>query len=113
MTRFLVWGIPAALVVTAVTLCDFKLHVPRSKAMLLLGNASYALYLTHLFPLGAVRFVWPKLPEFIRSSDILLIASSVGAALFVGVGFYFLVEKPLITLGKRVTVHISNRTVRG
>lgn len=107
--RFLVWGVPAALVVAAVTAADLRGIVPRIKVLLLLGNASYAIYLTHLFPLGALRKVWPMMPGFLRSSDVFLIGAAVGIALVTGVLFYLLVEKPLVRLAKRGVKRLMDR----
>jgi peptidoglycan/LPS O-acetylase OafA/YrhL len=98
--RSLVWGLPAALVVASVVAIDLRGKVPVNRLLLMLGNASYAIYLTHLFPLGALRKVWPMMPEVVRSSDLLLLLVAVAVSLGVGVGFYMLVERPLIRLAK-------------
>jgi len=49
------YGVPAALVVIG---CLF-LAVPHSRFGVLVGDASYALYLSHVFVLGALRWVLP------------------------------------------------------
>jgi exopolysaccharide production protein ExoZ len=68
----------------------------RSRVLLALGDASYSIYLTHLFTLGALREVWLHLvPE--RSS--VLAFSFMISALIVcaAAGFvaYIRIEKPL------------------
>lgn len=103
--RSLIWGLPAAFVVASVVAIDMGGRVPVSRLLLLLGNASYAVYLTHLFPLGAVRKIWPMMPEFIRSSDYLLLLFGVAVSLGMGLGFYLIVERPLIRLAKSAIMH--------
>lgn len=107
--RFLVWGVPAALVVASVTAADLRGIVPHVKILLLLGNASYAIYLTHLFPLGALRKVWPMMPQVLQSSDVFLLGAAVAISLIVGVGFYLLVEKPLVRLAKAGVKRLRQR----
>lgn len=106
--RFLLWGAPAALVVACVISADLRGIVPANRLFLLLGNSSYALYLTHLFALGGVRSVWPMMPQVLKSSDVFLITASVMASLAVGIGFYFIVEKPLVRLARSGTARIMS-----
>jgi exopolysaccharide production protein ExoZ len=109
--RFIIWGLPAAMIVACIVAVDLRGVVPYNRLLLLLGNASYAIYLTHLFPLGALRKVWPMMPEFIRASDMLLLLFAVALALAVGIGFFLFVEKPLVKLAKAVAVrlHVSRK----
>lgn len=107
--RSLIWGLPAAFVVASVVAIDLHGKVPVNRVLLMLGNASYAIYLTHLFPLGALRKVWPMMPEFVRSSDLLLLLAAVAVSLAVGVGFYMMVERPLIKIAKSA---ISSRALK-
>ena len=90
--RPVVWGIPAALIVLGIVGLErtFNGHYPR--ALLVLGSASYALYLIH--PLVA-----PLIPSMLKRagsgsawlSIILSMAVSVLAALMA----YYVAEKPL------------------
>jgi exopolysaccharide production protein ExoZ len=68
----------------------------RSRLFLGLGNASYSIYLTHIFTLGALRVVWVRLvPHVSLESAIafMLVALAVCAA--VGFAVYRWVETPL------------------
>lgn len=87
-------------VVACIAALDLRGPIPLNRTLLLLGNASYAIYLTHLFPLGAVRKVWPMMPAMVQQSDVLLLLSAALLALAVGVGFYLYVERPLVSLAK-------------
>lgn len=90
--RFAFFGIAAACLVTTSTLTPLsqKLIVPRP--LLLLGDASYALYLTHLFTLPATLLVLARLsidlPAWVTISVIFL------ASILVAMIFYSVFEKP-------------------
>ncbi|MDE1173269.1 MAG: acyltransferase [Parvibaculaceae bacterium] len=68
-----------------------------NRTILLLGDASYAIYLFHLFGLGMVRFVGGKLHLDWRAPAIDLGTLVIGACAgtLVGVLVYLWVEKPL------------------
>lgn len=110
-TRFLIWGLPAALVVASIAALDLRSTVPLNRTLLLLGNASYAIYLTHLFALGAVRKVWPMMPAMVQQSDVLLLLSAALLALAVGVGFYLYVERPLVKLAKSAAHRLARARI--
>jgi exopolysaccharide production protein ExoZ len=64
--------------------------------MLALGDASYSIYLTHLFTLGGLHAVWSRMvPTASMASSIALIAVSLTICAAVGWACYWLVEKPL------------------
>lgn len=98
--RFLVWGVPAAILVAAVAMCDLSGKIPTNAFLLLLGNASYAIYLTHLFSLGILQKFWPHMPGWLRFSDVVLISFSICAALLGGVVFYWFIERPLVRVAR-------------
>jgi peptidoglycan/LPS O-acetylase OafA/YrhL len=96
--RFALWGIPCALVVAGATLSRFALASRLWKPLIVLGNASYALYLVHPFMamprlfaekiLGNAHGAWLDHPI---PYAIALVALMIGAALAV----HFFVEKPV------------------
>jgi exopolysaccharide production protein ExoZ len=59
-----------------------------------LGNASYAIYLTHAVVLSVLATVWTRL----LGSDTYVLAATTGVVLSIGVGVaaHFCVEKPVI-----------------
>ena len=64
--------------------------------LMALGDASYSIYLTHIFTLGALRVVWVRLvPEATMASSIALMAASLIASAAAGWLCYRLVERPL------------------
>jgi exopolysaccharide production protein ExoZ len=61
-----------------------------------LGDASYSIYLTHIFTLGALRMVWIRLvPQATMPSSIALMLASLTACAVAGWLCYRLVERPL------------------
>jgi exopolysaccharide production protein ExoZ len=68
----------------------------KSRLLLALGDASYSIYLTHIFTLGALRVVWVRLvPEATMASSIALMGVSLCASAIVGYAVFRWVEKPL------------------
>jgi peptidoglycan/LPS O-acetylase OafA/YrhL len=84
------------LAAAAVAVCAFGSdRLSRSRRILsLLGDASYSVYLFHLFFLNALFFVASQLPGFSRVAWLYVIAASL-AANAAGLGIHVLVEKPL------------------
>ena len=85
--RVLVWGVPAAFVVAGATLAQWSWRPYLSRPAVLLGNASYALYLFHLplimifAALGYGRSSWP-----------IVIATCIVAS----ISIHFLIERPIL-----------------
>lgn len=104
--RFLYFGIPASLVVGGcLDLEAARTSTRRSKLLLLLGDTSYSLYVSHIFTLGACRAAismtgidistWPEAIAFLVGS--LMLCEIAGYAV------YKLVERPLIRASRHVT----------
>jgi exopolysaccharide production protein ExoZ len=70
----------------------------RNSLLLLLGNASYSIYLTHLFSLGVMRWLWVRVIP--ATLDIPSAAAFMGLAMIVaaigGQAAFLLLEKPLL-----------------
>jgi len=70
----------------------------RSRILLILGDASYSIYLTHIFTLGACRWAWTKfglgVPDLSFALGFMLTA--LVACSVVGWLSYLLMEKPLL-----------------
>jgi exopolysaccharide production protein ExoZ len=72
-------------------LCEMQ-----SRLLLALGNASYSIYLSHLFTLGALRTVWVRLvPHESLGSAIAFMAISLGVCAAAGWLCYRFIETPL------------------
>lgn len=90
-------GVPALLLVTGALACDSVGRVPRHWFPLLVGNASYSLYLMHPFVLSAMSQGWRKLHLSTSVPGLWLFSIlSVGLCLVVAALSFRLVETPLI-----------------
>ncbi len=99
--RFVHWGLPAFLIVTGALALEPKLKEWRLP--MLLGDASYSIYLTHGVVLSAVKsaaMLSGKGAHTMMSSGFIIAGCVVSVV--AGVAVYFLVEKPLVEACKRL-----------
>lgn len=99
LPRFISSGLPAALIVAAPVLFRTQAYAP--PVGLLLGDASYALYLSHRFVLRlGTLFLVPLLPSsFAGAAGYFLFISVV--ALFVSVAVFRWIETPMLRAMRR------------
>lgn len=93
--RWYAWGIPGALIVAAFVLGRDLSENRMTRLLVIGGNASYALYLSHLFTLRGVGLVWERTGW---SSPHLYAAVAVAASIVVGVIVHLYLEKPMLNL---------------
>ncbi|WP_165349905.1 MULTISPECIES: acyltransferase [unclassified Mesorhizobium] len=93
-SRVIFWGLPAALIVAAFLNVDR----PRSRlgrAAVLLGDASYALYLTHIFVM--LGYGWLIKSTFVGGvSQVPFVPAIISICIIVGVLTHLLMEKPIL-----------------
>jgi peptidoglycan/LPS O-acetylase OafA/YrhL len=95
------WGIPAVLLVFGMLGFE-KLPFFRSRAALLGGNASYAIYLTHLTLIQAI-FLIARLNGFPPEQHrVALAAIVIPAALTLGALIYVAIDRPLLSRLRRM-----------
>ena len=104
--RIVGWGIPAAMIVAGAVLGEKKVGVREVAPLRLLGDASYSLYLTHVFALTAATKFWifainrvdphAVFGMFGSLYGFLFAGFSFVVAIVTGVVFYKLVEVPII-----------------
>lgn len=92
--RVLVRGVPAALLVVCALSWD---TLPRW--LVLLGDASYALYLVHPFPMRAVRVAFARLPN---AGVPAYLAVTMASCLLLAVALHLVVEQPILRWGRRL-----------
>ena len=91
--RLLTSGIPAALVVAGTVFARPRALGPVGRFLVLGGDASYALYLSHPFSINVVILGWQKLH---LSSPWLFMAVTIVAAVFGGIVVHLALERPLL-----------------
>lgn len=94
--RLWVWGLPSTLFLYAMVSLEGRfLRTPGYKAALLVGDASYSIYLSHGFVLTAVGIVCSKLGYTGRTATFGILLVCLGASVALGVGLHRFVEAPL------------------
>ena len=91
-----------------VTGCLF-IKVPVSKFGLMLGDASYAIYLSHIFVLGALRAMVPSDAAATASNAWLFVIACVVVSTIVGVIAHFLIDNWLLR-EERLNVFKNSQT---
>ncbi|GAB4331245.1 MAG: acyltransferase [Leptolyngbyaceae cyanobacterium] len=91
--RLLLWGLPSAALVAGLLFLELNQRLQFNRQLILFGDASYSIYLTHYFALTAFTKFWyiSRLPF----PDLFIILA-ITFATFLGTGFYLLVEKQLL-----------------
>ena len=93
--RLFAYGVPAALIVAGALLLEKSGVSARSPALLLLGAASYSIYLVHQLALQymtmSLELVWPK-PD--AAGIAALAAAGFVAAVLAGLAVHLWIEKP-------------------
>ncbi|MDE8346357.1 MAG: acyltransferase [Acidocella sp.] len=100
MGRVLILGIPAMCIVAGALMMEANLARRVSKLVLLVGDASYSLYLTHPIAISAAAVIWERahLPVDNSIATLGFVPCALAAALIFAVMVYRYVEKPLLGL---------------
>ncbi|WP_051645230.1 acyltransferase [Labrenzia sp. DG1229] len=98
LPRFLWWGLPAASIVAALVLCPRLVDLKVPKWLLELGNASYSIYLTHIFTLPALALIQTRVDHIALLHPDAAIAVMIIVSAIAGYVFYRVVEKPITRL---------------
>ena len=108
--RLLQYGVSAVLLVGGAIGAELAGTLPIGRVALLLGGASYSIYLSHTFVISVLGKVLPP------SGDMAFTAAATVGAALVGVVVFILIERPLLSLmrGKptRRPVEVAGVSVR-
>jgi exopolysaccharide production protein ExoZ len=109
--RVVILGIPAALIVAGGLVLEPLLARRPSGLLLLFGDASYSLYLTHSIAISAAAVVWERLhlPAGHGVATVAFIPFALAMSLVFSVIVYRCVEKPLLSklLPSRGGAHVA------
>ena len=95
--RVLIFGSAAALIHTGCVQLEPRLHRFVPGWLVLLGDASYSIYLSHLLTIGVAGMIWrATLASDGVANHLLALGSTLALALLVGVLSYRLVETPML-----------------
>jgi len=94
-SRLLVMGLPAIVIVLGALVLECRGGVPRLRLPLLLGDASYSLYLSHPMVLSAAGQAWRRLGAAgLPGGLVLFCLAGLAIAVVAGLATYRLVEQP-------------------
>jgi len=99
--RVWMYGIPAFIIVYGLTNAE-RNGFTLPSIFIQTGNASYSIYLSHLFTLNVVGRIWVFFATNSSFDNIIGILSAFAAAMMVGFLSYRLLEIPLLKLSRRV-----------
>jgi exopolysaccharide production protein ExoZ len=80
---------------------EYQYGFPRWRALLLLGDASYSIYLIHIFAFGITRQVWWHLHGYAAAQPALFAAFSMLVAVGLGLLTYGSIERPALAILSR------------
>jgi exopolysaccharide production protein ExoZ len=105
-TRALVWGVPAGMIVLGLVALESTIVGALPKWLLLLGDASYSIYLVQTFVLPELHIILDKLrPGMVHerplTAGLVLIAAGLVTTSVAGVVSYLLLERQIINFLKR------------
>jgi exopolysaccharide production protein ExoZ len=94
--RLAVFGLPAAVILVGALAIERRGAIGRWPLLLLIGDASYSLYLVQIFPIAVLRFLWRRLDLSVHSWPwaILFVACSILTAVLLALMSYLAIERP-------------------
>ena len=102
--RFLIWGLPAILMVSASLSLEPRGKFISHGFLKLMGDASYSIYLTHILTLGVLRTAWSRLGlvEHDPVSAWIFLTVSIAVSVLAGIAVYHVVEVPMSRFFRRI-----------
>ncbi len=93
--RILANGIPAALMVAGATFGDFTLEGSVWRLLARIGDASYALYLLHAFPIRGALALSYRMPFGVADAPWFYVGLGLIGATTLGLATYYVLERPM------------------
>lgn len=106
-SRVIAWGLPALSVVAA-SLETRSASGPVSSGLFILGNASYALYLTHIFVMIGYGWIlkWTNISQI---SQLMIVPIVILISIAIGLAAHVTIERPLMGLGAKLLARRSRK----
>lgn len=99
--RVLIYGVPAFIIVTCMIYAE-RDGVVFPPALVQTGNASYSIYLSHLFTVNVVGRLWALVAVDGIFDNLIGVTAAFVMAIAVGFVSYWLVETPLLKLSRKL-----------
>lgn len=94
--RLFFWGVPSLFLVYAFVSMEKNGWRFENRVMLALGDSSYSLYLSHMFTLGVIGFIWSRSNITSVYLDIAMHPIALSLCGIAGYASYRFYEKPLL-----------------
>lgn len=94
--RLLIWGLPSTLILIGCLALEDAKKMPSIPLVKLLGDASYSIYLSHVFVLQMGLLLWWRVPVTGWVQFALFTPTAVVGCTFVGVLIYRYLEQPML-----------------
>lgn len=107
--RLFLWGVPSFLLVYAFVSMEKNGWRFENRIMLALGDSSYSLYLSHMFTLGAIGFIWSRIGITSVYLDIAMHPVAIVVCGIAGYVAYRYYEKPLLRGVRRLMPFYARR----
>jgi exopolysaccharide production protein ExoZ len=104
-TRVIVYGLPAAAIVIGTLILENRTQPFRLPLLQFIGDASYSIYLVHIFPVAILRTLWPRVPLPMSGIISLALFLSICVTFVIGVAaasYYGIERTSLRYLRKKV-----------
>jgi peptidoglycan/LPS O-acetylase OafA/YrhL len=113
--RCLVYGLPAAAAVLGCLILEAGHYGKFNRLLLLTGDASYSIYLAHLFPLAILRFAWNRLdlPTVGWGATTIFVMLCWCLGVCAGIVSYLAIERPLSRVARRAAKHLMGTPAGG
>ncbi len=98
LPQLLKWGVPAVVIVAGALALERSGAGVAHRGALLLGEASYAIYLGHPFVIKAISLLYARLHVDAWLLHVIALCVTVAIVGIVGVAMHLLVERPLVRL---------------
>jgi exopolysaccharide production protein ExoZ len=110
--RVIYYGIPATLILVGALALEAAGCLKQNSALLAVGDASYSIYLVHIFPVAVLRWMWNH--HHINPGSVISLVSfaalSLTASSFLGLLSYRVIEKPSLKYLRRfLETHLLTR----
>lgn len=111
LTRAVKFGLPALFAIAAAVNLERLSAVPDFPAMVKLGDASYSIYLSHIFVLAGLRITVNLLGlELVFWSGIGFVIIALAASAILGIVIHEYLERPMSRIVASIGNHVSKRS---
>jgi exopolysaccharide production protein ExoZ len=109
--RVILFGVPAALIVAGVLICERAMRGWAAETLARLGDASYSLYLVHALVLLAIYEVWTG--AGLKAPSWFVVIFAIGLSVALSVVAHRRAAKPLLAWVRTLNVNARQRLVGG